>query len=306
MLIIGHRGCHYKGFNQNTLRSYQKVIDDGATAFEIDVQLSLDNKLIVIHNLDLHQVSTGTGLVRSRTLEEIKTYYAGSTEDGFDRIPELSEVLDFLANCENRPTLHLELKGDDTASPTAKMLSTYFDSNKLSIDDILVSSFNWNELKIMQSIHPTINIALLDGSIRRNELLKRIPDGRDLFAAIFSYGKEDYMIPHSADINECYARYDEMIDDEEKLAIIKDEVKKALTGAYYTDELIQTALNMKAYSINLWYESLKNNTDIIKKAHDNNLKVFVYTVNKDEDIRNLKNIKVDGFFTDYFEQAKNI
>ncbi len=305
MLIIGHRGCHYKGFNQNTIRSYEKVVEDGATAIEIDVQLSLDNKLIVIHNLDLHQVSTGTGLVRTRTLEEIKTFYAGSVEDGYDRIPELSEVLDFLASCKNRPTLHLELKGDDTALPSANMLRTYFDDNRLELSDILVSSFNWKELEIMKSLHPQINIALLDGSIRRKELLKLIPDGKDLFSEIFSYGKEDYMIPHSADIDECYARYEEKIQDTEKLAIIKDEVQKALSGAYYTDELIQTALDMKAYSINLWYESLKCNTGIIQKAHDNNLKVFVYTVNKEEDIKNLKTMNVDGFFTDYYAQAKD-
>ncbi len=304
MLIIGHRGCHYKGFNQNTLRAYKKVIEEGCKAIEIDVQLSLDNQLIVIHNLDLSQVSTGSGLVRTRTLEEIRTYYAGSTDDGYDRIPELSEVLDLWASYESRPKLHLELKGDDTGLPTAKMLATYFDSKKLELNDILVSSFNWKELEIMQSVHPTIDIALLDGSIRRKDLLKQLPEGKELFSKIFSYGKEDYMIPHSADINECYARYEAEIQDIQTLSIIKDEVQKILSGAYYTDSIIETALKMKAVSINLWYESLVHNPSIIQKAHDNNLKVLVYTVNKVEDFKKLIEMNVDGVFTDFYTKAK--
>ena len=48
MLVIGHRGCSYPGYNQNTIRAYKKVIADGARAFEIDVQLTKDGQLVVV------------------------------------------------------------------------------------------------------------------------------------------------------------------------------------------------------------------------------------------------------------------
>jgi glycerophosphoryl diester phosphodiesterase len=84
MLIIGHRGCNYKGYNQNTIRAYKKVISDGAPAIEMDVQLTKDNKLVVVHNLDLSQVSNGKGLIRETNFDEVESLHAGKESEGIE------------------------------------------------------------------------------------------------------------------------------------------------------------------------------------------------------------------------------
>ena len=299
MLIIGHRGCHYKGYNQNTIRAYKKVVSDGAKGFEMDVQLTSDKALVVIHNLDLTKVSNGTGLVKEKRLDQIKELWAGNVDEGEDRIPQLFEVYDLIASYKkkDRPTLNLELKGDGTGHPSAVLFKeNYLDKDLLDIDNILVSSFNWNELKEFRAIVPNINIALLDGSIRRKELLKLIPNGEQLFSNIFAYGEEDYMIPKSSDLQGCIKYYKEEIKDKKIQSIIIDEVTKCLTGSYYNDALIEKALEMKAYSVNLW--SLTVDAGFIEKCHNKGLKVFLYTVNKTEELDIMKQIKPDGIFTD--------
>jgi len=191
MLIIGHRGCSYKGFNQNTIRCYKKIIDEGAKAFEFDVQLTKDNHLVVVHNLNLSKVSNGSGYIAQTTLEEIKKLYAGSLKNGKDSIPTLIDVLELVSSYSKkvRPVMHLELKGDNTGLTTAKIIKDYIDKKLVDIDDFLISSFNWAELDSVKSYYPDIKIALLDGSIRRKDLVKKLNSSPDIFSKIFAYGK---------------------------------------------------------------------------------------------------------------------
>ena len=56
MLVIGHRGCHYRGYNQNTIRAFKKVVSEGAKAFEFDVQLTKDNQVVIIHDELVDQI----------------------------------------------------------------------------------------------------------------------------------------------------------------------------------------------------------------------------------------------------------
>ena len=305
MLIIGHRGCSYKGYNQNTIRSYKKVIEEGAKAFEFDVQLTKDKKLVVVHNLNLTKVSNGTGLVSTKTLKEIKELNAGKIENGKDEIPTLEEVLDLVSSYpkEKRPVMHLELKGDNTGLISGNIIKKYIDEDFLQIDDFLISSFNWEELDLIRTICPKINIALLEGSIRRKQLLPLLNSNEEIFSKIFSYGEEDYMLPISDDFETSKQVVENEVKDENDLKILIAEIHNALNGKYYTQKLIQTALEKNAVSLNLWYKTVDK--DFIEEVHKNGLKVFLFTVNEKADIDRLKILKPDGIFTDYYMQTKN-
>ncbi|GKT28478.1 glycerophosphodiester phosphodiesterase, partial [Aduncisulcus paluster] len=168
MMLIGHRGCKYPGYNQNTIRAFEKVTSEGVPAIEFDVQLSADKELVVVHNLDLEEVSTGKGE---------------------DRIPFLAEVFDFFASCaeDRRPSIHMELKGNNTGKQAGELFNEYVAAGKLNISDLLVSSFNWEELKSLREVCPEAKIALLDGAIRRNLLLKKTgPEAEKYFAELFA------------------------------------------------------------------------------------------------------------------------
>jgi glycerophosphoryl diester phosphodiesterase len=304
MLIIGHRGCSYKGYNQNTIRSYRKIIEEGAKAFEFDVQLTCDNELVVVHNLNLSKVSDGIGLIKEKSLEQIKQLHAGDIKNGCDPIPTLLDVLNLISGYEKekRPVMHLELKGDNTGALSGEIIKDYVDRNLLDLEDFLISSFNWDELYSIRKSCPSIKIALLDGSIRRKELISKIESDESIFSDIFAYGEEDYMLPFFPSIEKSIALINDKVKSNNDRIILIEEVKKALNGSYYTNELIQQAIDMNAVSINLWYQTVTK--EFIEKAHKKGLKVLVFTVNEKEDIKNVLNLNVDGFFTDYYLQTK--
>ena len=304
MLIIGHRGCSYKGYNQNTIRCYKKIIDQGAKAFEFDVQLTKDKHLVVVHNLNLSKVSDGTGLIVNKTLSEIKKLHAGKIANGLDPIPTLKDVLELVSSYEKdkRPVMHLELKGDNTGFYSGQIIKKYIESKKLDSNDFLISSFNWIELEKIRESCPFLKIALLDGSIRRKQLLDKIESNPSIFSDIFAYGEEDYMLPFSPSLEDAIKVINEKVESEKDKSILIEEVKKALNGDYYNDELINTALKMNAVSLNLWYQTVSK--DFIKKVQAKGLKVLLYTVNDKKDIENIVNLNPDGFFTDYYKETK--
>jgi glycerophosphoryl diester phosphodiesterase len=108
-LLIGHRGYPAK-FPENTLASFDGAMQAGCDMIELDVTLTRDRKVLVIHDDTLDRTTTGKGPVRSHTLEEIKALDAGSWFDArfvAERVPELSEVLKQTAG---RCMLNIEIK----------------------------------------------------------------------------------------------------------------------------------------------------------------------------------------------------
>ena len=307
MLLIGHRGCKYPGYNQNTIRSFEKVTAEGVPAIEFDVQLCADGELVVVHNLDLEEVSTGKGEVSSTDAATLKSLYAGDPTIGKDRIPFLPAVFDFFASCEaeSRPAIHLELKGGNTGRQSGELFMKYVAANKLDTADLLVSSFNWKELEALRAICPDAKIALLDGAIRRDLLLKKTgSDAERYFADVFAYGNEDYMLPRYASLDENLTLLEEKCDDESIRALLAEEIEACLTGQYYTDELLDTAVAMNAASVNLWFQTVS--PEFIQKAHDRGLAVFVYTVNNPDELKAMADLGVDGIFTDFYAEAEQL
>ena len=70
--IYGHRGA--KGmYPENTLLSFKKAIDQGVDGLELDVHLTKDGEVVVIHDETLDRTTSGTGWIKDLTLAEIKT-----------------------------------------------------------------------------------------------------------------------------------------------------------------------------------------------------------------------------------------
>ncbi len=304
MILIGHRGCSYLGYNQNTIRAFDKVTQEGIPAIEFDVQLCADGELIVIHNLNLEEVSNGKGKVSETDSLSLKRLYAGDPAKGKDRIPFLAEVFEFFASLppKKRPAIHMELKGDGTGKPAGELLAIFFASGSLQNSDVLASSFNWQELKNIRKVCPTLKIALIDGAIRRTILYEKA--GAEVgryFERMFAYGSEQYMFPRFGSLAENLALLDKECPDPRIAAILSEQIEACLEGRYYTDALLDAACEMQAESVNLWYRSLTQN--FIDKAHSRGLAVLVFTVNAPEDLRMLERIGVDGIFTDYYLES---
>jgi glycerophosphoryl diester phosphodiesterase len=88
--VVGHRGA-MGHCPENTMASFERGLELGADWIELDVHLSRDGALIVIHDETLERTTNGHGLVRDHTLAELKALDAGNGE----RVPTLNEVLEW-------------------------------------------------------------------------------------------------------------------------------------------------------------------------------------------------------------------
>ncbi len=109
--VIAHRGFSGRA-PENTLAAVRRAIEGGADMVEIDVLLSRDKEVVVIHDDTLERTTDGTGSVAGRTLEEIRRLDAGSWFDAAfagEKVPTLGEVLDLV---RGRILLNVEIKGE--------------------------------------------------------------------------------------------------------------------------------------------------------------------------------------------------
>lgn len=87
--IIGHRGCP-RTEPENTFRSYQRAVDLGVDVIELDVHLSRDGHLVLMHDKAVDRTTNGDGNIVDLEWAEIAELDAGQGE----RVPQLAEVLE--------------------------------------------------------------------------------------------------------------------------------------------------------------------------------------------------------------------
>jgi glycerophosphoryl diester phosphodiesterase len=143
-LLIGHRGYPAR-YPENTLASFKGAMEAGCDMIELDVTLTRDRKVVVIHDDTLDRTTTGKGPVRDRSFEEIQKLDAGGWFDSrfsAERVPELSEVLKLTAG---RCLLNIEIKESafEQRYPADAIEHQVVDLVKAggAVDRVVVSSF---------------------------------------------------------------------------------------------------------------------------------------------------------------------
>jgi glycerophosphoryl diester phosphodiesterase len=154
-LIVAHRGYRTK-YPENTLSAFKAALDAGASMIELDVCLSCDRKLVVIHDATLQRTTNGHGPVNGLTLEELKQLDAGSwfhTEFAGERLPELIEVLELV---DGRAIINIEIKSNayEPNHPLDAIERQVVElvRQKKARDYALISSFNIYILEQMAAI----------------------------------------------------------------------------------------------------------------------------------------------------------
>ena len=135
MLKIGHRGA--KGYApENTLISFQKAIEMGVDGIELDVHLSADGEIIVIHDVTIDRTTNGHGFINKLSLPELKAVRIEKEHT----IPTLAEVFDLV---NKQCFINIELKGKGTIIPVATLIEKYVFEKNWKYEHFLVSSFDW-------------------------------------------------------------------------------------------------------------------------------------------------------------------
>ena len=161
MLVIGHKGASAIA-PENTIKAFQKAIELKADYVEFDSHLTKDGEIVIIHDTDTY-ISTGVhGLIRDKTLEEIKKLDAGEGE----QIPTLQELI---AIAKDKIGLQLEIKSTGLLE---KMVQILKEENL--IQNSIVSCFMFDELLILKEIEPKIRIGfLIPAELVRTRIIKR-------------------------------------------------------------------------------------------------------------------------------------
>lgn len=158
--------CAHRGFShiapENTLAAFQKAIEVGADGIELDVQMTKDGHLVVIHDEWLNRTTTGQGWVKDHTLKEIRELSAGLWFDpsfADERVPTLEEVFELI-----EPTslwVNVELKNNIVRYPQLEeqviALMDRFQIEKR----VILSTFNHYSLKHLHQYRSQLSLGVL-------------------------------------------------------------------------------------------------------------------------------------------------
>ena len=112
--VVAHRGASGT-FPENTAPAFQEAIRLGVEMIELDVHLTVDGKMVVIHDGTVDRTSDGSGRVARMSLEEIKELDAGgwfSEKFAGERFLTLEEALDLMP-AEMRLNVHVKAYEED-------------------------------------------------------------------------------------------------------------------------------------------------------------------------------------------------
>ena len=160
-IIIGHRG-YRAGYPENTLASFSAAMAAGADMIELDVTLSRDRKVVVIHDDSLNRTTSGSGPVHLATLQALKGLDAGSWFDSRfagEALPTLEEVL-LLAGGKIRINIEIKSSAWESGFPEDAIERQVVDliiAHNL-LNSTLVSSFHAGFLENISNlpVHPAI------------------------------------------------------------------------------------------------------------------------------------------------------
>lgn len=162
--VFAHRGAsHYAP--ENTLPAFALAAAQGADGIELDVHLSKDGELVVIHDETLDRTTDGTGLVRDHTLAQLQALCADNHMPGFAdaRIPTLREVLELI-----RPTpllVNIELKTGVLWYEGIEQKALDLVREMGMADRVIWSSFNHYSIEEVRRLAPEAETAYLYSDI---------------------------------------------------------------------------------------------------------------------------------------------
>lgn len=268
-LILAHRGA--SGYApENTMAAFKLAERLGADFIELDVRMSKDGGLVVIHDKTVNRTTNNTGFVHDYTLRELQGMDAGSFYDkayAHERLLSLEEVMYTFAG---RIGILIEIK-DPQLYP--------------GIEEKLAKMVRRYEL-----IQDIAGVGV-GGSILGNEGSEGSEGsgGRGGAEEIASSDGAAGIIIQSFDF-ESMRRMHTLLPDIPVAVLIHADQHPL------TDETLDK-LASYASSINISHNLLDE--ELVREIHERNRKVMAWTIRKDQDMERVKKLGVDGIITDY-------
>ncbi|MGQ9681015.1 MAG: glycerophosphodiester phosphodiesterase [Anaerolineae bacterium] len=193
-LLLGHRGAAAEA-PENTLVSFRRALEVGAAGVELDVHLTRDGQVVVIHDDTLARVAGVVKRVRDLTLAQVQSLDAGAwfgREYAGVRIPSLAEAL---AAMGPQALVNIELKGtrlaaDGLEREVARVVRIHNAGSR-----VICSSFNPVRLWRLRVVAPELARGLLHA-----------PDLPALLRGLWllPLAQPDALHPHHSQVTRCY------------------------------------------------------------------------------------------------------
>jgi glycerophosphoryl diester phosphodiesterase len=159
LLVIAHRGASaYEP--ENTLRAFDLAIRQGAQMIELDLHVTCDNHVVVIHDPTLNHTTNLRGCVDRLSLAEIKRADAGKGE----RVPTLDETLDLTLG---KVGLYLEIKDRRAALPTLRIIRA-----RQCQSQVMLASFDIELMRRLGEEVRDIELGLILGNATFNPMVR--------------------------------------------------------------------------------------------------------------------------------------
>jgi glycerophosphoryl diester phosphodiesterase len=227
--IIAHRGGSLEA-PENTLASFKHAVDVGAKFVELDVQMSSDGVLVIIHDETLDRTTNGSGPVGDLTFDELRELDAGVKKGDKwkgEKIPTLREVLDLCVGAG--VGVVIELKSPDLYTGMVEKVAALLGEMWIEgAENLWCISFDHDAIRRMRTHDATVPLGYL-----------------------FEPYAQDFV---------------------------------------YHDDTVQVYCP--------YYKTALAHPDQVARAHELGKLVFVYTVDTEDEIRQLAEIGVDGLVTD--------
>lgn len=166
-VVVGHRGSSGV-YPENSVEAALYAVEQGANAVEYDIHLTLDRRVVIMHDEDIQTTTDGSGKVKEMTLEQIRAYHLVSSSGATAKIPTLDDM--FEAFARDPDTVHyVEYKANDVEIiPYVKALIEKYDM----AGRVVFLSFFANVLEQSRAVMPEIPVGQLYGNF----------GGRDYYA----------------------------------------------------------------------------------------------------------------------------
>ena len=159
-LIYAHRGASAYA-PENTLEAYRMAVEMGAEGIELDVHLSKDGEIVVIHDSSVDRTTNGSGRVPDFPLQELKELDASNGMEAYKgvKIPTLREVYELLQPFGT--LVNVEIKSDESFYPGIEEKLLELEKEMGMAGRIIYSSFNHYTIANLRRLDPDVKLGLL-------------------------------------------------------------------------------------------------------------------------------------------------
>ena len=166
MKIWAHRGCSQM-YPENTILAFEKACEiRGLTGIELDIQLTRDGMMVVIHDERVDRTTDGIGFVRDFTLEELKRLHIYADVSPSQHIPAIEEVLDLLGpKIKAGLKLNIELKNSVYPYEGMEQKIIELVHSRGLQEGVIYSSFSALSLERIKNIDDKAELGILDKKV---------------------------------------------------------------------------------------------------------------------------------------------